>query len=172
MKNLTLRILPAIIFSSIISLGICYIFLYRWNQDGFSESEILISIFYTLPIFFLVCIIINIIFLRKYYKEAIFEEVYIANNWIVVWLFIAVTTMFTSFFFDYIYGLIDSQIFSVYTAKLANTLESDGDDTSIQELKDATFFTQTIFQNLIGVFLASLISVLATKKYGMRNGKI
>ena len=148
------------------------LFLYRWNQDGFSESEILISIFYTLPIFFLVCIIINIIFLRKYYKEAIFEDIYIVNNWVVVWLFVAVTTMLTSFFFDYIYSLIDSQIFSVYTAKLANTLESEGDDTSIQELKDATFFTQTIFQNLIGVFLASLISVLVIKKYSIKNGKI
>ncbi len=172
MKNLSLNILPAAIFSSIISLGLCYFFLYRWNQDEFSESEIIISIFYTTPIFFSVCIITDIIFLKRYYNYIVITELPIVKSWLIVWLFVAITTTFISFILDYIYGLIDSQIFISYTNKLAISLESDGDDSSIQEFRDATFFTQTIFQNLIGIFLGSLISVLVTKKYGGRNEKI
>jgi heme/copper-type cytochrome/quinol oxidase subunit 2 len=165
MKNLLINLLPASIISSLISLALCYIFLYRWSQDGFSESEIIISLFFTIPVFLIVCTVIDVLFLRKFLKDTILSEETRFTHWFVLFIFVTLTTIIISLLLDFLYFNVDNLLFEKYTKGLVDALSEEENDSTLEDLKNSTFFVQTIFQNIFGIIVATLISTLITKKY-------
>jgi len=164
MKNLLINLLPASIISSFVSLGLCYIFLYRWSYDGFSESEIIISLFFTIPVFLVVCTVIDILFMRRFLKDTIDSEEAQFTRWFVLFIFSTLTTIIISLFLDFLYSNIDNVLFENYTKGLVDVL-SEENDSSLEDFENSNFFVQTIFQNIFGITVATLISTLNTKKY-------
>lgn len=165
MKNLFVNLLPASIISSLFSLGICYIFLYRWTQDGFTESEIIISLFYTIPIFLIICTVVNTLFLRRFFKETDFLAESQLTHWFALFIFISFTTIIISFSLDYLYFNVDNVLFDNYTKSLVEVLSEEENDSTLNDFKSSNFFIQTIFQNIFAIIVASFISTMVTKKY-------